>query len=566
MEENNLEINQSNSKSEKYELKIANKIIGCNLQKSFKNTEKFNPENKTNLIQDIKNEELKLHQRIFYKNEQKEVGYIEVFQNSFLSYAHELSENISFLFDYDTKDNKRIDNNKCFGFRYYDLNNNYCTLLKSNDEDEDNYFFLEKLDEEDNKFYDKSLDCFQIIFYSIFSRYKKKDEYNFDFPLILERPLYEVLGFNYAILCKSNDKFQFHKIHSINIIKDIDYTNHISKKNGPKKMNIMPLLFDGHISLLFFFDNEKEGRNFILSDPSHVHSRFHGNSISINPFVFSEDMRKNLELYPKSKIQTFNSCSLWYYFQILCLINYNEKIQSKRYDDSKNLLDSIKDSSFYFDCFNYYQYIMRFEKKLIEINPDKHFDDDDYFYCLQKDKYLPANIKIHKLCFLNQFVDFIELIYLKTSRDINYKPGILELNTFRKYNEELIDFIIYLNYNINLLELNAQKNLNIIRDFKSEIEVLNDLREIFINYCIDFLSSLAKVDKEAKNLERYDSQRLKTKKIDGKYLCEIFSKINDIIKDFKQRKEKIEEKFDLYSLEITGKILFPIFGFLYKSK
>ena len=566
MEANNFEINQSNSKSEKYELKISNKIVGCNLQKSFKNTEKFSLGNNTNLIEDIKNEELKLHQRIFYKNEQKEVGYIEVFQNSFLAYAHELSEKISFLFDYDSKDNKRIDNNKCFGFRYYDSKNNYCTLLKANDEDEDNYFFLEKLDIEDNKFYDKSLDCFQIIFDSIFSRYNKTYEYNYDFPLILERPLYEVLGFNYAILSKSNDKFHFHKIHSINVIKYVDFTAYINKINVPKKINIMPLLFEGHISLLFFFDDEKTGRNFILSDPSHVHSRFNENSISINPFIFSEDIRKNFELYPKSKIQAFNSCSLWYYFQILCLINYNEKIQSKRYEDSESLLNSIKDSSFYFDCFSYYQYIMGFEKKLIEINPAQCFDDVDYFYCLQKDKSLPTNIEIHKLCFLNQFVDFIELIYLKTNRDLNYKPGIFELDTFRKFNEELIDFIVYLNYNANLLELIAKKNINIIKDFRSEIEVLNDLRENFINSCIDFLSSLAKVDKEAKNLQRYDSPKLKTKKIDGKYLFEIYSKIIDIIKLFNQRKEKIEKKYDLCPLETTGKILFPIFGFLYKSK
>lgn len=92
------------------------------------------------------------------------------------------------------------------------------------------------------------------------------------------------------------------------------------------------------------------------------------------------------------------------------------------------------------------------------------------------------------------------------------------------------------------------------------------MRDNFINSCINFLSSLAKVDKEAKNLERYDSQNLKTKKIEGKYLYEIIDKINDMINDFQQKKDIIEKKYDLYPLEITGKILFPIFGFLYKSK
>ena len=129
METHNIEIIEFDSKYKNHELKISNKIVGCNLQKNFKNTKKYNPADKTDLIQDIENKETNLHQRIFYKNEQKEVGYIEVFKNSLLSYANEINENISFLFDYDSKDNKKIDPNKCFGFRYYDSNKNYCSFF-----------------------------------------------------------------------------------------------------------------------------------------------------------------------------------------------------------------------------------------------------------------------------------------------------------------------------------------------------------------------------------------------------------------------------------------------------
>ena len=288
--------------------------------------------------------------------------------------------------------------------------------------------------------------------------------------------------------------------------------------------------------------------------------------MAINSFIFSENIRNNLDLFPKVKIQAFNSCSLWYYFQILCLINFNEKIQNKKYIDIKNVIESIKDSSFYLDCFKYYQYIMGFEKPLIEINPDKLFDDEDYFYILSKDRILIDNIKIHKLCFLNQFVDFIELIELKTYQDVKYKPGILQLNNFRKYNEELIDFIIYLNYNLNLLEINEKRDIAIIKRFKNDIIILNDLRNNFIKSCIDFLSALINVNNQSKNLERYDSQKLKTMKFDGKYLYEIINEIKDTIANFQKRKTKIEEEYDLYSLEVTGKILFPLFGFLYKSK
>ena len=73
-------------------------------------------------------------------------------------------------------------------------------------------FFFFYFNEKENDFYDESLDCFQIIFYSIFSRYKKKDGYDFDFPLILERPLYEILGFNYSIICKALINLNFTKL------------------------------------------------------------------------------------------------------------------------------------------------------------------------------------------------------------------------------------------------------------------------------------------------------------------------------------------------------------------
>ena len=142
------------SKIENPEIKISNKIIGCNIQKYFKGTAKYNPSINNNLIQEIIIKEQKINQRIFYKDDNKNIGYIEVFQNPSLSYAHQISENISLLFENDSKENTRINADKCFGFRYYDINKNYCTLLKSDDSDEDNYYFLEKNKEENNNFYD----------------------------------------------------------------------------------------------------------------------------------------------------------------------------------------------------------------------------------------------------------------------------------------------------------------------------------------------------------------------------------------------------------------------------
>ena len=542
----------------------AYKIIGCDLQRYFKGTCEYNQNNKTNLILDVEIKEQKFHQRIFYKNDKKEVGYIEVIQNFILSYTHEQSKNISFLFGCDSKDNQKIDNNKCFGFRYYDGNNKYCTLLKANRGTEDDYFFLEKLNDKDNEFFNKNLDCFKIIFYSIFSRYKKdKNGDNLDFQLIKERPFYEILGFNYSILLKSNNIFKFHKIHSINLLTDNDFTSHTVKENDKTKLNIMPILFDGHISLLFFFEENNE-RNFILSDPSHKHAKMKRNSITINPFLFSENMRKHLTIFPNCKIQAFNSCSLWYYFQILCLLNYNAQIQNKKYIDAKSLINSLKDSSFYLDCFEYYQYIMGFEKKLIEINPIETFNDDDYFYYIRKNFNFGVNIKINKLCFLNQFIDLFEFIELYTGQSI-IKSGLHELNLFREYNEELIDFIIYLNYNIGLLELKSKKDIEVINSLRNKFNVLNDIRNMFINFCDEFLSGIIQINNNSKNLEDYNSKKYKNSTFNGKYLYQYTNEIKELIENFRDRKNEIEEIYNLYPLNTIGKILFPILGILYNS-
>ena len=213
-------------------LKIANKIVSCNIEKNIKGTSEYIPNFQNKTIKDIELKDKNIHKRIFYKNN-NEVGYIEVFQDPSLAYAHQICENITFLFECNEKNNTNINENKCFGFRYYNnLKNKYCTLLKENEENEDDYFFLEKLDkinEENNIFYKQNLDCFEIIFEAIFSKYKKETKIN-DFPLILEAPIYEIIGFSYSIISKSTETFQFHKIHSINILNDNDFTSHIEKK------------------------------------------------------------------------------------------------------------------------------------------------------------------------------------------------------------------------------------------------------------------------------------------------------------------------------------------------
>ena len=75
----------------------------------------------------------------------------------------------------------------------------------------------------------------------------------------------------------------------------------------------MPILFDGHVSLLYFVDEGKR-RAYILSDPSHYHSKCSKEISYIDEFIFPKKMRESMILLPQKKIQKFNSCSLWYFF------------------------------------------------------------------------------------------------------------------------------------------------------------------------------------------------------------------------------------------------------------
>lgn len=86
-----------------------------------------------------------------------------------------------------------------------------------------------------------------------------------------------------------------------------------------------------------------------------------------------------------------------------------------------------------------------------------------------------------------------------------------------------------------------------------------------INLLILVLTSYL-IDNEAKNLENYNKAKYKDYRFNGKYFKEHYIEIKNLIEIFQQEKKKIEEMYDLYPLSITGKILFPVVGFLYKSK
>jgi hypothetical protein len=548
-----------NSQEDKLDVKIAKKIIGCNFEKNICGTIPYDVKvQKNNLIKDFKNQYI--NKRIFYKNDKKEIGYIEVFQVPLLKFAHQINKNISFLFIPHEINDANLDVNKCFGFRYYDSENHYCTLLKKDDDDKDNYFFLEKFKtDKTDIFYNEKLDCFQIIYEAIFSKYKnfyKPTDEDFDYQMTTESPLYEIIGFNYASQLRSTDTIKFHKIHLLNPVNDGDFTSVIERNTDKKILNIMPILFDGHISILFFVDINSQ-RYYILSDPSHVHS-----STNIkNNFLFTQKMIKSLNVIPEQKIQIFSSSGLWYFLQILNFVNYNEEIQSRKYKNAEDFYFSVKNSELYFDCFNYYNFIMGFKSKLIEISPKINFDNPNYFYFSHEDpfrlKYFPDKVKIHKFCFLNQLVDIFSLIELKTKYDLSILPVMRELNDFKEQNEEFIELILHLNNNINYLDLSNQKKDQVPILFKY-VDKINAFRTNYIINVKDYVNMLVTLNLKEKGLKIDSVSKNKT-------LIKLRDKIQGIYEDFKKSKEFIESNIILYPLTITGEILFPIIGCLYHS-
>ena len=545
----------------KDEPKIVDKLIECNREKSFKDTNKYNPKKNNKLIQDINNPKNNVHKRIFYKKDGS-VGYIEIFQNPQLSFAFQTSNKVSFLFESKDNENANLDESNCFGFRYYNSKEEYCTLLKIGDKETYKFKFLEKIKDDGNMFYDESIDCFSIVYESIFSRYKELK--NNIYSIIKEGPIYEILGFCYSILFKNTKYYKFHEPYTVDILNIKDFTNIVPMENNDNILNIVPILFDGHISILFFID-KNNNRGFILSDPSHVHSKNFGKQAYIDGFIFPKNMRKNTLLYPEKPIQKFNSCSFWFYFQMLALINYDEKIQKKKYVTPSNAISSIRNSDIYFDCINYYQKLFGFNKKLIEINPNLQSLDPDYIYSIPSAKYkLLKKVRVHKYGFLNQFVDLIQLIEIKTQDNISFKFGFEEIKLFQRYNEEFIDFILLLNYNLNFLYLNNYKddNLSIILKIESTIEEMEKIKSSFIEECLLYFNKLIQDNNYNEDFKKnpnvfhliFENQK------------NIFKITKEYYSKYENLKERTEKIIKLYPLIITSKILYPMIGALYNSK
>lgn len=171
--------------------------------------------------------------------------------------------NITFLHSYSTDNNEYFDSTKFIGFRYYENGPSnkgyYFTIIKPNYSE---YYILEKDNSEksvrdikNNQFYDRELNCYEIMRKIIFGKQKiifigdKGDL----FP--------EIIGFSLALTT-------IDIINNFKIIPPlIPNLNSFQKKD---LIYIEPFIYDGHISTILISFKEKERINIIF-DMSHHH-------------------------------------------------------------------------------------------------------------------------------------------------------------------------------------------------------------------------------------------------------------------------------------------------------
>ena len=341
-----------------------------------------------------------------------------------------------------------------------------------------------------------------------------------------------------------------------------DFTSSVPISTDEKILHIYPILFDGHISIFYFIDYNNK-RAFFLSDPSHVHSKNVKKDSYINGFIFPKNMRKSTQLRPEEKIQRFNSCTLWFYFQMLIIINHDETIQQK-YEISKDVIFSFKNSTIYYECINYYQKLMGYKKMLLEINPNTDSLDPDYIYYIPSEQYTYLNkVRIYKYSFLNEIVDIIKLIEIMTDQDVSSEFGFEEMKTFQNYYENFIDFILLLNYNLNYFKLNDSKsdNKSIIKVLELALKNMENHKSSFVNLCLNYFDKIIKENKY--HIDKKDRQTFNLVSTEKEEVLKIAKEYNLKFENFKN---DIKEKIILYSSNITSKILFPIVGGLYNSK
>ena len=398
-EENNSQLFQG---TEKYN----NNIINPNHISILKDKNENN-NNQAKISQniiDLNDDNNNILGRIFL-NQNKEQKYVEIFKNEKMDIL-EISPNITFLHSYSDYNNDNFDFQKFIGFRYYEngptKNGNYFTIIKKNDYE---YYILEKdnskesvKDIENNTFYDKDLNCYEIMRKIIFEKQRTKiigDEGDL-FP--------EIIGYSLAL--NSIDIINNFKIIPplIPNLKSKSCINeHFPEKIIEGLIYIEPFIYDCHISTILTSFKENNRINLIL-DMSHHHFNNERANFAFLPKIF-KDKKKN-KIFPNNNIQAYSSCCIWFYGIIEFLL------ESNTYCNFDNINNSLSNNhlEFYIDIINFLSKEIEGIENLIKIEDSiiqekekaKNIDFDRFsLFCLADKKYY----SMHKDIIYNKFLD-----------------------------------------------------------------------------------------------------------------------------------------------------------------
>ena len=308
--------------------------------KYFEGTSNYRKIKHSDYITNYLDENSKVIGRQFL-DKNKKVKYIELFENDKMKVIG-ISSKITFIHSYSHDDNK-LDTKKFIGFRYYQNgpleDGKFFTLIRRN---YSHYFILEKdlsvKDAEGNNFYDKELNCYDIIKKIILEKYKRKNigSNGDSFP--------EIIGYCFALeSLKKLDNFVFIEP----LIANIEENGIIKESITEIKDDLIyiePFIHDEHISLILVSKYEKQRYNLML-DMSHHH--FEDNKPNL-PFLPKSLKSFNNIICPSDPIQEYSSCCLWLFGEIECLI------KNKNYSSFKNIFKSINmNIDFFVDVINY---------------------------------------------------------------------------------------------------------------------------------------------------------------------------------------------------------------------
>ena len=184
-------------------------------------------------------------------------------------------------------------------------------------------------------------------------------------------------------------------------------------------------------------------------------SRAHCKDDHLDKIVFPASIRDNLRIYPKSSIQIYNSCALWFYGQIELLI-CNDK-----YKGFSDIHHSIyKNIQYYIDTFN----LISNNLQGISIIDLEKMNDPKKFYCFHSFHIFG----IDKQVIYNNVLDlylFFDSISKTGEKNINL---IFQFQSILKEYREFISLVdlnnnykklMILDWNINLDEFNKKSLL-----------------------------------------------------------------------------------------------------------